>query len=249
MPATPFSIHSVSHSLTRVEHESMLLAQQFDAMVSSLQSANLQLSELTIEYMRSMDSAVRSTSSAVGILIETHTSLIRKLLIAMQQTAGLDLLEKQIAQTKIALVEIENAVAKLLEDDAIQATKQQLQQELRPHLLSTSMLVSTAIVLDDEHSHGSTTPSHMFIRGVTDLEAADIASEQAGTALTPMRIVSGPPSRQGTPGRTHSSESAVVRQQHQSQVLPPPSFDSAITAAPKPVRMNKLEDFSSLEAL
>lgn len=217
-------------------------------MVASLRSANLQLSELTIEYMRSMDSAVKSTASAVGILIDTHTSLIRKLLIAMQQTAGLDLLEKQIAQTKVALVEIENAVAKLLEEDAIQATKQQLQQELQPHLLSTSLLASTAVVLDDD-SHGSTTPSHMFIRGATDLEAADLAAEQTGTALTPMRIVSGPPSRQGTPGRTHSSDSAIVRQQQQQQVLPQPSFESAINAAPKPLRSNKLADFSGLEAL
>jgi hypothetical protein len=37
--------------------------------------------------------SLQSSSSSVGILIDTHTSLIRKMLIAVQQTEGIDTLE------------------------------------------------------------------------------------------------------------------------------------------------------------
>jgi hypothetical protein len=73
----------------------------------------------------------QSSSSSVGILIDTHTSLIRKTLIAVQQTAGIDvLLDRHIAQTRVALTELEKGVEALVAEDALHATRRQLQAEL-----------------------------------------------------------------------------------------------------------------------
>jgi len=47
--------------------------------------------------------SLQSSSSSVGILIDTHTSLIRKMLIAVQQTEGIDTLETHMfAHTRSA---------------------------------------------------------------------------------------------------------------------------------------------------
>lgn len=117
-------------ALARLTLESRQLANQFQAMVGGIQLAHTQLAQLTLEYMRSMDASVRSSASAVDILIDTHTSLIRKMLIAIQQTSSLDQLESQIASTKTALVEIERGVESLLASDAIAAARAQLASEL-----------------------------------------------------------------------------------------------------------------------
>ena len=242
--ASSSSGSSVVHSLSRLEHDSLALASQFGDMVASLQQTHGQLADLTLEYMRSMDASVRSSSAAVDILIDTHTSLIRKLLIAVQQTSGIDALEKQVAQTKLALSEIERGVEALLAEDALNSARLQLQQELDPHL-STPSHPSAPNGMDAGDRQMLT-----VVRGPTDLEAQDLAAEQIGTALTPMRIVSSPPSRKGTPGPTEQTNGPTTSNQTRQQAtLPPPSFDEPIASSSVPVSTRPKAQLPELKAL
>lgn len=142
-PSTPaVSLHSalsppppsgslLCHQLSRLELEAAHLSRQYEHMLSSLADSERQLSGMTVHYVASLQAAVKSSSSSMGILIETHTSLIRKMLIAVQQTAGIDDLEKHIAVTRAALTDLESGVQSLINDDALQSTRAQLQMELQ----------------------------------------------------------------------------------------------------------------------
>jgi hypothetical protein len=143
---------SVVGQLSRLELESAVLADQFRTMVSSLAHSHSTLAELTIEYMRSMSASVRSSAAAVDILVDTHTSLIRKMLIAVQQTSSIDTLERQVAHTKTALTEMERGVEHMLAEDALQAARAQLQQELDPRM------PEPAADSDDDQDEVATTP-------------------------------------------------------------------------------------------
>ena len=130
-PSLPPSLASLTPQLSRLELEAAHLSAQYDRMLHTLSDSQSQLSGMTVHYVSSLQSAVKSSSSSVGILIETHTALIRKMLIAVQQTAGIEELEQSIAATRVALTELELGVASLINDDALQSTRAQLQLELQ----------------------------------------------------------------------------------------------------------------------
>ena len=130
-PSMPRSLGSLAPQQSRLELEAAHLSAQYDRMLHTLSDSQSQVSGMTVHYVASLQSAVKSSSSSVGILIETHTALIRKMLIAVQQTAGIEELEQSIAATRVALTELEMGVASLINDDALQSTRAQLQLELQ----------------------------------------------------------------------------------------------------------------------
>ena len=158
-PSMPPSVASLSPQLSRLELEAAHLSAQYDRMLHTLSDSQSQLSGMTVHYVASLQSAVKSSSSSVGILIETHTALIRKMLIAVQQTAGIDELEQSIAATRAALTELEMGVASLINDDALQSTRAQLQLELQEDGAHNRLTQETGDELaEDEPQHQQQPP-------------------------------------------------------------------------------------------
>lgn len=117
-------------SVRRLAAESQKLSAEFEGMVSSLKSAHGDLATLTLEYTRSLESTVRSASASASILVATHATLVRKMLIAAQQSRDLESLERHIASTSHSLAALERGVERLLADDALEDTRRQLQRGL-----------------------------------------------------------------------------------------------------------------------
>lgn len=124
------STASISLQLSRLELAALQLSRQYELMMHSMQDSEKHLANMTLHHVASLHQACKSSSSSVGILLDTHTALIRKTAIAVQQTEGIDALEKHIAMTRSALTELEKGVEALCTEDALHATRQQLQAEL-----------------------------------------------------------------------------------------------------------------------
>jgi len=122
---------AISSQVARVTRDASTLAQQFTRMVTEIQAAETSMAELTLEYMKNLQQSSHACHSSVRILLESHSSWIRKLLIASQSMEGVEELETYMTRTQASLSVLEKGVELLLERDAKEAARKEKEEQER----------------------------------------------------------------------------------------------------------------------